>query len=202
MTKPAAIKPASRARRLLFAALLPAALGACEAATGAAAAVGNAAYEERGVGGVANDTVISVRIREAYFRSGIDLLLGVGLEIYEGRVLITGVVENEHMRADAVRIAWEQKDVKDVINELVVSADGDTFNEARDAWITTKLETSLIADLDVYANNFNATTTGGVVYLIGAAQNQTELDRVIAHARDISHVRRVVSHVRVKGGAQ
>ncbi|MHC8508009.1 MAG: BON domain-containing protein [Rhodospirillales bacterium] len=192
------MRTSPRIFRLLSALLLLAALPACGAATGAAATVGNAAYDERGVGGVAYDTVIAARIREAYFQSGIDLLLDVGLEVYEGRVLITGVVENEQMRADAVRIAWEQKNVNDVLNELIVAPDSDFINEGHDAWITTKLETSLIADFDVYANNFSATTTGGVVYLMGVARSQAELNRVIAHARDISRVRRVVSHVRLR----
>ena len=40
----------------------------------------------------------------------------------------------------------------------------------------------------------------GIVYLIGIAQNQKELDRVIAHARDINYVRNIISHVRVKKG--
>ncbi len=47
--------------------------------------------------------------------------------------------------------------------------------------------------------NYSIETVNGVVYLIGVAQSQEELDRVINHARQISYVRRIVSHVRIKG---
>ena len=50
--------------------------------------------------------------------------------------------------------------------------------------------------------NYNVDCVGGTIYLIGVAQDQAELERVIDHARDISYVRRVVSYVRLKDAAE
>jgi len=177
-------------------------LGGCAGfVIGAAATVGVAAYDERGVAGVAQDTKIATQIRAAYFESEVDLLKDVGLEVYEGRVLVTGIVPTEQMRADAVRLAWQVEDVKDVINELVVNANAELVDAARDGWITTKLKAQLTGDETIFSINYGIETVNGIVYLIGIAQDQGELDRVIAHARDIERVRRVVSHVRVKAPA-
>ena len=168
---------------------------------GAAASVGVAAYDERGVAGVAQDTKIATLIRAAYFDTEIELLQDVGLEVYEGRVLVTGIVPTEEMRADAVRLAWQVADVKDVINELIVNQNTTLTDAARDTWITTKLKASLTGDETIYSINYGIETVNGIVYLIGIAQDQGELNRVIAHAREVERVRRVVSHVRVKAPA-
>ena len=66
--------------------------------------------------------------------------------------------------------------------------------------ITSKLKTQLIADGDVKSINYTVTTVKGVVYIIGSARSQAELDRVIDHARNIGNVRRVVSYVRIRAG--
>lgn len=179
------------------------ALGGCAGvAVGAAATVGTAAYDERGIKGVAKDSAIATQIRAKYFDTEVDLLKDVGLEVYEGRVMLTGVVTTDEMRADAVRLAWSVDGVNDVINELNIEADGVLDNIGNDTWITTKLKTNLTRDENIYSINYGVETVAGVVYLIGIAQDQDELTRVIAHARDIERVRRVVSHVRVKAAGE
>lgn len=176
-------------------------LGGCvEAAVGAGATVGIAAYQERGVEGAARDLRISADIRERWFRHDHTMVTDVGLEVYEGRALLTGAVDTEQRRADAVRLAWQADGVRDVINEIVVG-DSDLVDAARDAVITAKLEARITFDKEIAAVNYSIETVGGVIYLIGIAQNQAELDRVVSHARDIENVERVVSHVRVKGAS-
>ena len=69
---------------------------------------------------------------------------------------------------------------------------------ANDTWITTKLTSKITVDENIFSINYSIETVGGVIYLIGIAQDQAELDRVINHARSIESVQRVVSHVRVK----
>lgn len=166
---------------------------------GAGAATGVAAYQERGVDGVARDLRTSTRILDMYARHNADLIKDIGVEVYEGRTLLTGQVESEDVRADAVRLAWRVDGVQDVINEIHVTTEGGVLNTARDAWISARLETKLTFDEQVLAINYAIETVGGTVYLIGVAQDRAELDRVVNHARDVSYVKRIVSHVRIKG---
>ena len=111
--------------------------------------------------------------------------------------MMTGRVATEDMRADAIRIAWATEGVKDVINEINVSANP-LSDIANDTWITTQLKSKMTFDTEVLAINYTVETVGAVVYLIGIAQDQTELDRVLNHARSINYVQRVVNHVRIK----
>lgn len=188
---------------MLFAAMLMcwATLQACTpvgAVLGAGAATGLAAYQERGVDGVARDLRTSSRILDMFARTDHRLLGAIGVEVYEGRALLTGQVETEDMRAAAVRLAWGAEGVTDVINEIHVTSESGMIDTARDAWITTQLETKLTFDERVLAINYAIETSGATVYLIGIAQNESELDRVKNHARGIPYVRHIVSHVRVK----
>jgi len=181
-------------------ALVAGILGGCAGAVvGAGAAVGTAAYQERGVQGVARDLATATKVRTALLNEGEAFVAGVGVEVYEGRVLLTGTLATEAMRAAAAGLAWKTEGVKDVINEIQLHA-SNLRDLAKDSWITTQLQSKITLDEKILAINYSIETVNAIVYLIGIAQNQDELDRVIAHARGINYVRQIISHVRVKKG--
>ncbi|MBL4693201.1 MAG: BON domain-containing protein [Magnetovibrio sp.] len=165
---------------------------------GAGAVSGVAAMQERGVDGVARDLRTSSHIFDLFTRNNHILLKDVSVEVYEGRVLLTGQVSTENDRAQAVRLAWSAAGTRDVLNEIHVTQDGSFLNTARDSWITAQLEAKLTFDERVLAINYAIETVGATIYLIGIAQNQAELDRVKDQARSIPYVEHIISHVRVK----
>lgn len=171
--------------------------GCAGAAVGGAAAIGTAAFQERGVQGVARDLATATRVRVALLNAGEEYITGVSVEVYEGRVLMTGIIADEAKRAEAVRIVWKTEGVKDVINEIQ-AGESSLRDFAKDSWVTTQLKSKITFDEKIMAINYSIETVNGIVYLIGIAQNQQELDRVIAHARNLGYVRRIISHVRVK----
>ncbi len=187
-------------RIALLALAVPYLSGCASAVIGAGATAGVAAYQERGIKGVASDTVTSTKIKAKILEKDEILFRDVDVEVYEGRVLLTGVVKDETMRADAVKIAWADPDVKDVINEIQVGSSG-ISDYARDAWISMQLKSKMTFDKNILAINYSIETVNGTIYLIGIAQGKTELERVMTHARSIDYVRHVVSHVRVKDGS-
>ena len=164
---------------------------------GGAATAGVAAYQERGIMGVAADTETATRVRAKILEADNQLFSDVGVEVYEGRVLLTGRVPSEEKRAEAVKISWSVVEVKDVINEVAVS-ENPLLDLVNDTWITTKLKSKMTFDKDILAINYSIETVGAVIYLIGIAQDKAELQRVLNHARSIDYVKRVVNHVRIK----
>jgi osmotically-inducible protein OsmY len=191
-------------RLALISLVCSAVIGACTpvgAVMGAGAVTGLAAYQERGVDGVARDLGTSSRIMDMFARFDHTLLKSIGVEVYEGRALLTGIVASETIRADAVRLTWQADGVVDVINEIRVSPDTSLIDTARDAWISTQLSAALTFDKQVLAINYIIETVGGTVYLLGVAQNEEELERVKNHARAIAYVQHIVSHVRLKSPA-
>ncbi len=176
-------------------------LAGCAVAAGAGAATGVAAYQERGLEGKARDLKIELNIAEAWLRKDHTYATKMSIEVYEGRVLLTGVVDDANIRADAVRLAWTAQGVKQVLNEIQVAKGGDIIDYARDAWITTSLKSKLTFDENVYAVNYAIETVNGIIYLIGIAQDDKEMNRVLGHARNIDYVRKVINHVRVKAAS-
>ena len=176
-------------------------LGGCAGVViGGGAAVGTAAYQERGVQGVARDMATATRMRTKLLDAGNDYVTGIGVEVYEGRVLLTGTLADENMRATAIGLAWKTDGVKDVINEIQIGQ-ATLRDWAKDSWITAQLQSKITFDKKILTINYSIETVNRIIYLIGIAQNQAELDRVIAHARTVGYVNRIITHVRVKGGA-
>ncbi len=189
----------STAAVLCLTVLLGASLQGCVGAViGAGATVGTAAMEERGIAGVTDDAVLRIRLNGLFSGKDERLWRKVGLQVYMGRVLLTGAVETEDMRSEAVRLAWSAEGVKEVINEMQIAQSGGATGFARDTWITTQLTSALLFDKDVSSINYSVRSVGGTVYLIGLAQDRAELNRVMNHARGMSYVKKVVNYVQIK----
>ncbi len=168
---------------------------------GTAATVGVPATQERSIGAAVDDTIITAVVGHPLFQKDIELFRAVNVEVVEGRVLLLGSVNDPEDRVEAVRLAWQAEGVKEVINEIQVTDRGGIVDFARDTWISAQLKTKLLLDREIKAINYNVETVNGVVYMIGIAQDQAELERVTNHARTIKHVRKVISHVRLKDAA-
>jgi osmotically-inducible protein OsmY len=154
--------------------------------------------EERGISGAVDDTALRIRINALFSNNDERLWRKIGLQVYMGRVLITGTVETEKMRAEAVKLTWQAEGVQEVINELQLSTSGGAAGFARDIWISTQLKSALLFDKQIASINYSIETVRGVVYLIGIAQDRLELDRVMNHARKLDYVRKVVNYVKIK----
>jgi osmotically-inducible protein OsmY len=189
----------STAAVLCLTVLLGASLQGCVGTViGAGATVGTAAMEERGIAGVTDDAALRIRLNGLFSGKDERLWRKVGLQVYMGRVLLTGAVETEDMRSEAVRLAWSAEGVKEVINEMQIAQSGGATGFARDTWITTLLTSTLLFDKDVSSINYSVQSVGGTVYLIGLAQDRAELNRVMNHARGMSYVKKVVNYVQIK----
>lgn len=167
------------------------------AAIGAGATAGSIAMEERSFSDSISDREIAVRINKRYVDNSASLFTNVNVDVVEGRVLLTGAVADQNMRIDAARLAWQEEGVSIVINEIQVTPDGDIFHSGRDAIVKTKLVAAITLDRYVQAVNYEIAVTNGTVYLFGIAQNRAEVDRVIAHARTLAYVRRIIDHMQM-----
>ncbi len=173
-------------------------LGGCASAViGAGATAGTAAMQERGFKTAVSDTALHAKIGAVYLINKVNLLR-VAVDVHEGRVLLTGSTPKPKDRIEAVRLAWTVEGVKEVINEISVRNSSGLMDAARDHWVSAQLRVKITFDSTIYSINYTIDTVNGTVYLLGIAQDATELQRVRAHARALDYVRGVISHVRVK----
>lgn len=165
---------------------------------GAGATVGVAAAQERTVGQAVDDTTININISSRMLQKDEALFRRVDVTVHQGRVLLTGSVPEPDERVEAVRLAWQVNGVKEILNEIQVNDTSGVLDYAKDTWITTQLRTKILGDREISDINYTIETVNGTVYLLGVAQDETELQRVAGHARNIRGVAKVVSHVQVK----
>lgn len=167
-------------------------------AIGGGATTGVAASQDRGIGGAIDDTKILTEINAELAHKDSNIFIALTLSVYEGRVMMTGVLKNQDDVDFAVKTAWGVDGVKEVINEIIIDPTGLTGSFASDTFIVTQLRAKLLLDKDVSAVNYSVDAVRGVVYIMGVAQSQDELDRVIGYARNIRYVERVVNHAILK----
>lgn len=164
-------------------------------AVGAGAIAGTAAMEERGIAQAARDKATELEISKKLFDYDLDAFRKLSVEVIEGRVLLTGVTETPEDRLTAVQEAWRTTGVVEVINEVLLGEAVGFFDTSQDVRITAELRSAITFDKEIAAINYSLDAVNGTLYIFGIAQSPEEVDRIKAHARDISRVRRIVTHV-------
>ena len=135
--------------------------------------------EERSFSDFVEDTIIVAQLKNVYFSNNEEIFFNVGVEVLEGKVLLTGSVEQVDERIEATKLAWGIEGVVEVINEIQINNDDTILDYADDLVMKTKIKAKLLINKDIFNLNYSVEVVNGVVYLIGIAQNKDELDRVI-----------------------
>lgn len=182
---------------LAFAALAP--LWGCVPVMigGAAAGVGTVATEDRTIKENVNDTVICAQVNQLWVKFNPALNDALDCHVYLARVLVTGRLTDRDWEAEAIKRAWTVPGVREVYDEIGIGPANDIGVNARDSYTSEHLKAVLLSDGAVHSNNYIITTVAGVVYILGSARSQAELDEVLAQARNLSDVQRVVSYIKL-----
>ncbi len=168
-----------------------------QVATGAAAKAVVVSKEERSFGDFVDDSLIKTMIKNTYFDQNEKIFFNVDVEVLQGRVLLTGTVENIDLKIEATRIAWGVKDVNLVINEIQISNSDNILNFADDLVISTKIAGKLILDEDINSLNFTIETVNKTVYVMGIARNEEEKEKVIKISSEVFGVENVIDYINI-----
>ena len=180
---------------ILSAAILSLSLSACTTVTTAGVSKGDERNFARSVNDVSAERAIKARLKRAY---GFEFK-HVNVDVREGIVLLAGNVPRQEDRIEAERIAWSAPRIAQVGNELRIESNEGFVRGTKDKLLTTSVKTRLTADKYVKARNLNVETHNGVVYLLGVARNQAELERAAEIASTTKGAREVISYVTVAG---
>lgn len=165
---------------------------------GAGALVGTLATREKGVSGTLSDSQMSTLIKTKIYSFSPDLHAQVGVNVQDAEVLLTGTVQDTQWQIEAERLAWEVKGVKQVDNHIQGPEDSESASTIKDSWITTQIKTNLLFKDEVRSLNYSIKTVNGIVYIMGMAQTQAELDYVTKKASTIDGVKKVLCYARLK----
>ncbi|MDG7056087.1 MAG: BON domain-containing protein [Wolbachia endosymbiont of Meromenopon meropis] len=154
--------------------------------------------QDKSLGNLVDDAAMTIKINKELLKHG--LFSSIKVKISEGRVLLIGNVDSYEKQVKAEKIAWQQKEAKEVINEIKVIPikTASIFDAAMDSMITAEIRTRLLGKRNIKSINYSVNTLDRIVYLIGIAQNKAELQAVIAITKKVKGVKQVVSYVRYK----
>ena len=162
--------------------------------TGATAAIA-AAEDEKTLGDAFDDTSISIGIKDRIFMYEAILITKVGIDVERGKVLLTGILNDQSKRVEIVRLAWKQPGVKEVINEIEIEDSFNLKNYAEDKIIQVQIVGKVLGDRDIKKLKYNFEVQNKVIFILGVTSDEAELERVFDHARSIKGVQDIISYV-------
>jgi osmotically-inducible protein OsmY len=167
-------------------------------ATGVATKAVTVSNSDRSIGEYVDDVLIKAILKNSYFDQSEKIFFNVDVEVSQGRVLLTGTVDNIDLRIEATRIAWGVKGVQTVINEIQISDSDNILNFADDLVISTKVYAKLMLDEEVNSLNYNIETVNKVVYIIGISSSSDEKKKAIDLTKEVFGVEEVVEYITIK----
>ena len=145
-----------------------------------------------------DDTAIKLGIKEKYFSYDATLFTKIDVEVELGKVLLTGVVPFGDMRLEAVRLAWQQDGVIEVLNEISIDTGYGLDDIAKDKFISTQLFTKILTDSDIKKFKYDFEVQKQIIYLFGVSNDQNEINRVIGHAKSIKGVIDIINYIQAR----
>lgn len=153
---------------------------------------------DRSFGAVVDDATIKVNIAAKFLGAGNNIFVNINTSVLEGRVLLTGLVETQEIRIEAVRLVWEIEGVREVVNEIEIGNRETLKDYANDLWINTQARGVAAKTIGLRAVAFNFETINGRIFVAGLTSRVDQLDALISALKTIKGVKEIVNYVIVK----
>jgi|TARA_B000000609_G_scaffold69_1_gene58 osmotically-inducible protein OsmY len=153
------------------------------------------ALDPRSVGTQIDDSIMQKNLSARMILLDKKYLLSVKSKVLDGRIFLTGKVENPEDKLKLTKMAWETEGVRSVRNDIKVKEDFDFKQSAKDLLITSQLRTALILDKEIKSTNYQIDTYKKKIYIYGIAMTSDEKDKVIDEAKQVLDVKDVIASI-------
>ena len=153
---------------------------------------------DRSLGTVVDDATIKINIAAKFLNAGNNLFVDINTTVLEGRVLLTGLIENQEARIDAVRLVWEVEGVREVINEIQLGNRATIKDYANDLWINTQAKGLAAKTIGLRSVAFNFETIQGKIYVAGITSKPEQLEEMLSALKTIKGVQEIINYVILK----
>ena len=153
------------------------------------------AFDPRTVGTQVDDSIMQKNLSTRIVLMDKKYLLSVKTKVLDGRIFITGKVDNPEEKLKLTKLAWETKGARSVRNDIKIKEDFNFKQSAKDVLITSQLRTAIIVNKNIKATNYQIDTYKKKIYIYGIALTSEEKDLVISEAKEISDVEDVIASI-------
>ena len=153
------------------------------------------AMDPRTIGTQIDDSIMQKNLSARILLLDKNYFLSVKTKVIDGRIFITGKVEDPEEKLKLTKLAWETQGVRSVKNDLKIKEDFNFKQSAKDLLITSQLRTALIFNDTIKATNYQIDTYKKKIYIYGIATTPDEKDAVIEEANEILDVENVIASI-------
>ena len=153
------------------------------------------ALDPRTVGTQIDDSIMQKTLSAKILAKDKKYLISVKTKVLDGRIFITGKVDNPEEKLLITKLAWETKGARSVRNDIKIKEDFNFKQSAKDLLITSQLRTALIINKNIKATNYQIDTYKKKIYVYGISLTSEEKDLVISEAKEILDVEDVIASI-------
>ena len=157
------------------------------------------ALDPRSVGTQIDDSIMQKNLSARVILMDKKYILSVKSKVLDGRIFLTGKVNNPEEKLKLTKLAWETDGVRSVRNDIKIKEAFSFKQSAKDLLITSQLRTALILDRNIKATNYQIDTYKKKIYIYGIAITSEEKDEVIKEAKEILDVKDVIASILIVG---
>jgi len=153
------------------------------------------AFDPRSVGTQVDDSIMEKNLTARFVMIDKKYLLSVKTKVLDGRIFLTGKVDNPEEKLKITKLAWETKGARSVRNDIKIKEKFSFQQSAKDILITSQLRSAMIFNKKIKATNYQIDTYKKKIYVYGIALTSEEKDEVIKEAKEIIDVKDVVASI-------
>ncbi|MDC3006795.1 BON domain-containing protein [Candidatus Pelagibacter sp.] len=153
------------------------------------------AFDPRSVGTQIDDSIMQKNLSARIVLLNKDYFLSVKSKVLDGRIFLTGKVDNPEEKLKLTKLAWETKGARSVRNDIKIKEEFNFKQSAKDILITSQMRSALIFNKKIKATNYQIDTYKKKIYLYGIALNSEEKKEVLKEAEEILDVEGIISSI-------
>ena len=153
------------------------------------------AFDPRSLGTQIDDSVMQKNLSARIILKDKKYLLSVSTKVLDGRIFLTGKVENPEEKLQLTKLAWETKGVRSVKNDIKIKEEFNFKQATKDLLITSQLRTAMIFNRQIKATNYQIDTYKKKIFIYGIALTSDERKEVISEAKEILDVENVIASI-------
>ena len=153
------------------------------------------AFDPRSLGTQIDDSIMQKNLITRLTLKEKSYFLKIKTKVLDGRIFLTGNVDDPEEKLQITKLAWETDGVRSVKNDIKIKEKFNFKRSAKDALITSQLKTAMIFNKKIKASNYNVDTYKKKIYIYGIALTSEEEEQVIDEAKQILDVESVVASI-------
>ena len=153
------------------------------------------AIDPRSLGTQIDDNIMQKNLAARLLLEDKKYIISITTKVLDGRIFITGKVDDPEEKLKITKMAWETKGVRSVRNNIIIKDEFNFKQSAVDLLITSQLRTALILNKKIKSTNYNIDTYKKKIYVYGIAQSKDEQKEVIKEGKEIPDVDRVIASI-------